>query len=154
MAKRHLLLACSARKLDTKKPVQAICLYNGVAYKVLNKYVKNGGEMPTVWIISAKYGLIKSNELIETYNKKMNYKIARAQITSNTRLLNEFAAVDRPTELGIFLGKVYRESIPKDLKAIQGLSNTKFVEMQHGSDGIGKMLHNLKCWLEKTPSSK
>ena len=58
---RLLILSCSQRKAPAKGRLPAIDRYDGPAFRVLRKYLREGpAEVPTVLILSAKYGLIES----------------------------------------------------------------------------------------------
>ena len=142
---RHLLLSCSDKKDLRPQPLPALQRYTGVAYKVLQRYIKEGGEQPVVWIISAKYGLIRSVDLVPHYDLKMTSAIAKTQREENIRLFERYLADRPPKELGVFLGEVYSGSIEPLEQILRG---TKIVRFK---GPIGKMLQQLKVWLNEVP---
>jgi hypothetical protein len=50
----------------------AINTYDGPHYQVLRRYLRTDGcDVPHIWIISAEYGLIRSDELIRPYDRRI-----------------------------------------------------------------------------------
>lgn len=69
-----LIISCGAEKIITTKPVQAKDLYTGLVFKtVWNKAITLDTD---VRILSAGYGLLKPNDMVVTYDRKINNKIA------------------------------------------------------------------------------
>lgn len=64
-----LILACSKKKLATTKPIPAKDLYQGAVFNYGQQYAAKKGW--DVYILSAKYGLIQQETLIEPYNDKL-----------------------------------------------------------------------------------
>ena len=70
---RLLIMSCSKSKRNDGG--KAINVYDGPAYKMLRKYNKRNKDID-VKIISAKYALIDKNDLIESYDYKMDQNIS------------------------------------------------------------------------------
>jgi len=83
-----LVISCSDKKNKSREPLPAIERYTGAWYGVINK-LKRGSMFPQnldIVIISAKYGLLMSNELIEYYDLTMIKE--RAQRLNSEILIN------------------------------------------------------------------
>jgi hypothetical protein len=65
--KQIALIGCSKQKLDYSAPAKE--LYQGSLFKAARKYVEAKGYE---WaILSAKYGLVDPNRIIEPYNQRL-----------------------------------------------------------------------------------
>lgn len=95
MKKRLIIISCSDKKNTQPGLLPAIQRYKGAWYGVINK-LNREGDLPEnldVFIISAKYGLINSEMLIENYEQKMDYKRARElnkPIISKLKIIQAF----------------------------------------------------------------
>jgi cytoplasmic iron level regulating protein YaaA (DUF328/UPF0246 family) len=79
-----ILLPPSEKKNATTKPSPAINVYTGVLYQALDwasltPAVKKRGASAVV-IISAKYGAVRPDQLIESYKKKIDNSVMRAPV--------------------------------------------------------------------------
>lgn len=79
-----ILLPPSEKKKATTKPTPAILVYTGVLYQALDwpslsTAAKKRG-LSSVVIISAKYGAVRPDQLIENYKVKINSKAMRAPV--------------------------------------------------------------------------
>ncbi len=85
---KPILITCGADKvnLEPGQRIQAWRLYQGGYFKIMldtaRKYSNN------IWILSAGYGLIPANAMIETYDIKMNARIAKFMFTGNHAVYN------------------------------------------------------------------
>lgn len=73
-----ILLPPSEKKVATTRPMPAMSVYTGVLYQALewsslSAAAKKRGE-GSVAIISAKYGLVRPSDRIESYKEKINNK--------------------------------------------------------------------------------
>ena len=139
---KYLILSCSNKKTAHNTPVKAIELYNGVFFSVYKKAVRNDPDIESsikLLIVSAKYGLIESTDVISYYDKKMNLEIAHIQRQQNTLKLQALIDRETPESITVVMGKTYLESI--DFSAV-----SPPVHIINGEIGI--MLHGLKAWLE------
>ena len=68
-----LIISCSQRKIEFPEPLAAINRYDGPAYRTLRKLEREGRfpENLDIVIISAKYGLLHYEQLIENYDQRM-----------------------------------------------------------------------------------
>ena len=136
--RRLLIVSCSKTKQKLEN-APALEVYNGPVYKILRKNL-----MPNldILIISAKYGLIKQDQLISYYDLQMTENIAesfRSELTAN---LSKIIINNSYREIFIELGKTYQKSI--DFKKLE--FNNQNLILDTGT--IGRRLHNLKKWLE------
>lgn len=140
---RLLIIACSARKTQTPTSVPAIDRYDGPAFRVIRKYLReNSNRRIKVLILSAKFGLIESSQPIPYYDLRLD---AGQAATLRTVVLDRFRAAIGSSKyrfLGVCLGRDYRNAfdgfealVPKGTKvtAISG--------------GLGQRLTNLRTWL-------
>ena len=80
-----ILLPPSEKKNATTKPTPAISVYTGVLYQALDwpslsTAAKKRGTGSVV-IISAKYGAVRPDQLIESYKEKIDNKAMRAPVS-------------------------------------------------------------------------
>jgi len=138
-----VILPCSKlkNKLDN---VPAIDLYNGQFYKLIRKFVIPNLD---IIIISAKYGLIKSNTIISYYDQKMSKKRASELSISIKPKLEEVLSEKYYDAIFVNLGKIYEISL-KDSEKI--LKNYNVIR---ANGQIGERLHQLKHWLLNISSS-
>src|ERR1700693_6189826 len=79
MMNRLLIVACSKRKKPTNKQMPAIERYDGPAFRVLRKFLREQqGPVPRVLILSGKYGLIDAVTPIRDYDFRMTPATADA----------------------------------------------------------------------------
>jgi cytoplasmic iron level regulating protein YaaA (DUF328/UPF0246 family) len=125
------LIACSNKKLD--RPAQASELYQGQAFKFAMRVAERAGA--EVIILSASYGILFPEEVIEPYNHALcnMTKAGRAKWARQTRdLLKTVNAYDR--EITVLAGALYAS-------AVEGFPN---VRLPLKGLGIGQQLQTLK----------
>ena len=81
-----ILLPPSEKKSQTVRPTLAMSVYTGVLYQALDwsslsPAAKRRGDAALV-IISAKYGAVRPNNLIENYKAKINSKAMAPQVAA------------------------------------------------------------------------
>jgi hypothetical protein len=138
-----LLLGCSQRKKLHEGLLPAIKRYDGPAFRLLRRYLRQEATLSIdVKILSAEYGLISDSYLLPYYDRHITKEQAKRLhywvIRDFTTVLNS-----KPyTNLLICLGKDYLELI-HNYEAIipDGLS------VQVATGGIGKKLSVLYNWL-------
>jgi len=143
--KRHLLIiSCSDKKDHREGLIPAIQRYTGAWYGVMNK-LKREGRFPEnldMLIISAKYGLIPPDELIENYDRRMDVSRARELNDSVVGKLMQILENAKYESILINLGRDY-------IEAIQGFEevvpDSIKVSMLMGS--IGARKSGLKKWI-------
>jgi len=140
--KRHLLIiSCSDKKDNREGLIPAIQRYTGAWYGVMNK-LKREGRFPEnldTLIISAKYGLILSEELIENYDRRMDISRARELNDSVVGKLKQILENAAYESILINLGRDYMEAIKKFEEVVP---DSIKVSMLMGS--IGKRKSRLK----------
>ena len=138
MISRHLLiLPCSKRKKKVEN-ISALELYDGPFYRILKNY--NYHKIDII-IISAKYGLIKSNESISYYDQRMTKERAK-DIAGETRSrLEVVLSNNKYKSIFINLGKTYMLALDDSQDMLERY-NAYYVRGR-----IGERLHQLKSWL-------
>ena len=81
-----ILLPPSEKKVETSKPTPAMAVYSGVLYQALDwpslsTAAKKRGEA-CIAIISAKYGVVRPLDRIESYKEKINNKVMLAAVAA------------------------------------------------------------------------
>lgn len=138
MKKDYLaILPCSKRKKDLGSG-PAVEVYDGPFYQILRKYPVNNLD---VLIISAKYGLISSHDMISNYDLKMTKEIASRLAGPISEGLTEKIAANQYKEIFINLGQIYMLALG-DIDQI-----LKKNECLIASGQIGERMHQLKEWL-------
>ena len=68
--KQNIIISCGAKKLEGSH--KAIDLYTGSYFKANSEWALSITDVNHIFILSAKYGLIRANDVIETYEQKLN----------------------------------------------------------------------------------
>ena len=136
--KNLLILPCSKQKKQLDK-VTALDLYDGPFYRVAKKFNLQNID---ILIVSAKYGLIRSNELISYYDQQMTIERVR-EISADTRQkLRVILNNNNYNEIFINLGKTYMLVLDDCRVMLEGYS------ILWANGRIGERLHQLKQWLQ------
>lgn len=146
MSEYLLILSCSNQKVRNNGLIPAIDLYNGVNYKVIHK-LKKENKLPNnldIIIISAKYGFLKSNDLIEYYDQPMTKERALKLRLKILKELKKNLKGKIYAEIFINLGKTY-------LLAIKGFEEfmSKQTRIIYAEGKIGQKVKEMKNWLLK-----
>jgi len=136
-----LIISCSQRKVDIPNPAPAIELYDGSIFRIIKKMYRER-RLPKnmhVLIISAKYGLLGSHDLIEKYDQKMTEDRAKELKHDIEKKLDKFLSDNEFKEIFVSMGKNYCLSIEDfDFK----------VPIEYASGRIGEKLSKTKRWIE------
>lgn len=134
--KALLILSCSATKRPDAGGLPAIDRYDGPAYRVLRKALRERaglGAALTVRILSAEYGLVTDTTEIPDYNRRMTAERAAELYLSVQHAINDLRPL--PPLRFVSLGAAYRPALPPIVGAT----------LAHG--GIGERLGQLRAWL-------
>ena len=93
-----ILLPPSEKKLETSKPTPALSVYTGVLYQALDwaslsPAAKKRGEA-SVAIISAKYGVVRPSDRIESYKEKIDNKKMKVVVAAKLNPIKTPLIVD------------------------------------------------------------
>lgn len=138
--KHLLLISCSKRKSKEGWRIPAIERYDGPVFQCLRKMMREGiyPINTSCLIISAKYGLITTQDLIETYNEKMSpIRAIKLQTEVQYRLSRHIT--NQTEQIFINLGKDY-------MLTLEGF-NWKTYYTLEASGGIGMRTSQMKHWL-------
>lgn len=140
---RLLILSCSQKKKETSNLLPALNRYDGPAFQITRKYLNADPKANlSVYVLSAEYGLISSDTLIPSYDRKLTLKRAdelkptiEKEIISITKSANYHEGL-------ICLGKLYQHAAGDALTSLQSNRQIKLVD---GS--IGRQNSILYHWL-------
>ena len=148
---RLLILSCSQKKRPTKDLLPALKRYDGPAFRVLNKFQRKNSfseKLPDVYIMSAKYGLIPSNEPIPYYDQKINSQRVLELQKPTLKKLDQLQTDNKYIESFLCMSKNY-------LKVLDGYDSLTSVNhnviVSEGS--MGCKLAELRHWLYQGESS-
>ncbi len=145
--RRLLLLSCSRRKCRTRKPLPAIERYDGPAFRVLRRYLRqHPSTRPDVLILSAKWGLIPGDTLLTIYNRELTVSRARELRSVITIRLREILESRCYTELFISMSDEYSKVIVE-----QNLFIDTGITIYNARGGRGRKLSELYDWLHGSP---
>ena len=137
--KNYLLILPCSKKKKRVSISRAIELYNGPFYQIIRK---NYQEKIDIFIISAKYGLINSNDFISFYDQMMTTERAK-ELSGIVKMdLENILRIKDYDEIFINLGKTYMITL-EDSKNLLDNYNVSW-----GYGQIGERLHQLKKWLQ------
>lgn len=141
-----LIVGCSQRKRATSVRLPAIERYDGVNYRVLRKAKREGywSEDLQVLIISAKYGLLKPDFLIENYDQRMTREQALELQPKVSASLDACLSQKQYREVFVNLGKAYLIALAQS-EQLGCLNGTVY----YSTGGIGKKMSQMKSWLHR-----
>jgi hypothetical protein len=147
-----LIVTCSQRKRSNSELLPVLERYDGTFFRILRKARREGywPDNLDVLIISAKYGLLELNTVIEKYDLRMTMVQAKQLKPVVAPLLNKRVTVLTYTEIFLNVGKTYYEAIEGWNTALP--HDTTVI---YASGGIGQRAQQMRHWLiEKTTSKK
>lgn len=143
MKKSLLIISCSGAKDKAPRTLPALIRYKGPFYPTLHKAIREGylPEKLDILIISAKYGLLKSDDPIEYYDQKMDATRANELRPRIQAELTAFLNGKDYDQLFNGLWEVYN-------KTLDGFDLEKHCEyMVPVETNRGKKMAQLKAWI-------
>lgn len=141
-AARLLVLACSVRKRSEPGLLPAIVRYDGPAFRLYRRYLRDGRNGSVrAYILSAEYGLIPESELIPSYNRRMTPTRA---LELRPAAAERLAAAQRQAGAGdlfFCLGRSYAAALP-------------VTNAQRATGSLGAQLAQLHDWLWGHPPAQ
>ena len=140
-----LILSCSDRKVKGTIPMPALERYDGVNYRVIKK-LKRDGKFPKdldIVIISARYGFLEPDDLIEYYDQNMTEERALELRPDVLASLEEFLKDRNYEEIFVNLGKTYLLALNGFKKFLSDKTKVIYAE-----GGIGQKMKKMEEWLE------
>ena len=142
---RLLVLACSDKKRPDAGLLPAIERYDGPAFRVLRKFVReNGSDELRVLILSAKFGLIDAKKRIPNYDQRLTPSQAKWLRKPTLRRLRFIVRSQQPHSLALSVGRLYAG-------ALEGFDSDlpRLVVARVLRGGLGPRLTALKQWLHE-----
>ena len=140
---RLLVLACSKRKVAAAELLPALDCYDGPAFRVLRKYLReHEREALSILVLSAKYGLIPADQPIVPYDCRLTRASARALKPQVLKAAYSALRMKKWRSVGICVGKDYQI-------ALEGISELipDGVRVDVIAGGQGQRLTALRKWL-------
>jgi len=144
MKKYLLVISCSDKKNKSAGFLPAINRYTGAWYEVIGK-LRREKRLPrslNIVIISARYGFLKSNDLIEYYDLKMT--VERAE-KLNPKILESFKSLVRHNHYDSIFINLGNDYIP----AIEGLEHIipQETKLYFAKGRVGERKSQMKEWI-------
>lgn len=142
MSSYLLIVGCSSSKNTSPLPMKALDRYEGTNFKVIKKFNREKG-LPTnvdIVIISAQYGLITQDAVIEPYDLRMTRKQAEILHAEVMTSLKDLISKKVYKEIFVILGKDY-------MPAIEGIERIAPCPVLYARGRIGEKMAALKKWL-------
>ncbi|MGK7933439.1 MAG: DUF6884 domain-containing protein [Microcystaceae cyanobacterium] len=142
-----LIIACSHKKDPQSELLPAIERYDGPTFRLLRRFLsQNPSFSLDIYILSAKYGLIHSSELIPFYDEKMTKKRSLELQPEVNEKLKDIVNNSSDKKVYFCLGKVY-------FAVIDGYSRymDNDIEIDIATGSIGNKLFKLHTWLYGKP---
>ena len=149
--KRCLILSCTQTKRDDEAKLPALDRYDGPTFRVVRKFLREADRdllNVDIHILSARYGLIEADKVIEDYDQRMTAARASKLRSGVLEKLGRILA-RRYDEVFLVLGRTY-------MKALEGYDSL----VPDGTEVIvsrapaGKRLTELKRWLYRLSESE
>lgn len=141
---RLLVIACSAQKKKDAGLLPALVRYDGPAFHVLRKYLRQASKAPTVLILSAKYGLLDADQPIADYDRRITTESAEAIRADVLHVLGERLRQQRYDEVAFCVGHDYQRTVEGYEALITAGTKVTFIP-----GGQGTRLRNLRTWLRR-----
>lgn len=146
---RTLILSCSQSKKFDKADLSAIQRYDGPSFRLLRRYLNQTNENLEIYILSAKFGLIRHQTSIPYYEQKLrNSEIEKLKENISKQKQNFFSETCERKSFFINLGKNYLQVFECVLEELIKNSNAAFA-----SGSSGKRLAEMYDWLYGEKSS-
>ncbi|MBU6996683.1 MAG: hypothetical protein HXS41_07950 [Theionarchaea archaeon] len=144
MSSYLLVVGCSDRKNTSPFPMKALDRYEGVNFKVIKKFNREKGfpDNMDIAIVSARYGLITSDEYIDLYDIRMTRKRAAVLHPEIMDDLKDLISGKTYKEVFVVLGKEY-------MRAIEGIELIAPCPVVYARGRIGEKMAALKKWLNR-----
>ncbi len=144
---RTLILSCSQSKKIDEADLPAIQRYDGPAFRLLRRYLNRSDEDLEIYILSAKFGLIRHQTSIPYYELKLRSdRIEELKVHISKQ--NFFSETHERKPFFINLGKTYLQVFEPVFEGLVKNSNTTFA-----SGSSGKRLAEMYDWLYGKKSS-
>lgn len=139
-----LIIGCSQKKNPSPYPMKALDRYEGVNFSVLKKFKRERALPKTldIVIISAQYGFLTVNDLIDNYDMRMTKKRAHTLQPHIFQQLKKFVSHKNYQEIFINLGKEY-------LPAVEGIETLVECPVVYAGGRIGEKMAAMKLWLTR-----
>lgn len=141
MTRSLLIIACSHRKVAGLAAGAAWDVYDGVVYRVLKKRLGPRNNWP-VWldllIVSAKYGVIRPDRRIQSYDQTLPVRDRQGRWAG---VLRRLVAGDDYRFIHVNLGRAYQAAIGD----VAGLFPE--AEVMAASGGIGQRAAQTAAWV-------
>lgn len=142
--KQLLILSCAKHKRQDPGLLPAVDRYDGPAFRLLRRFREHGLELPDVFILSARYGLIHYEEPIPDYDQRMTLQRAqelRPQVSETLQLFFKRSSDGKKVNLRILfcMSKLYFEALKSNVPT--------GILCEHAEGSTGKKLSKLKQWL-------
>lgn len=135
MSRYLLILSCGRTKCCCPDPLPAIDRYIGGYYKTIHKLMRDG-QFPDnmdMLILSAKYGLIQPETLIENYDQEMSKPRACELQDEVGRALDQHLGTINYAEIFVNLGKKYMIAVERSNQLKQQRAKIKHARGRNGS---------------------
>ena len=143
MKRSLLIISCSGAKDETPGLLPAVMRYKGPLYPTLHKAIREN-RFPNnldILIVSAKYGLLKSDESIGCYDQEINDERARELRPNVQKKLEAFLDGKDYDQLFNGLWQAYN-------KTLEGFDLEKhFTHVIPVENNRGKKMRQLKTWI-------
>lgn len=106
------LISCGVKKRTNTTTAQS--MYTGNYFAMQKKYANTFGD--DFYILSAKYGLLNKNDVIEPYEHKL--KPSESKEWAKKVVADIAANISTDNDIAILCGKVYRKDIVAPLKEL------------------------------------
>ncbi|MEA5560724.1 helicase HerA-like domain-containing protein [Planktothrix agardhii] len=125
-----LIINCSKSKYSQLEFLPAIERYNGVAFRVVRKFLQEQTtDYLDIFILSAKFGLIPAYQLIPNYDQKYesnpNKSVAGVTVSDNLALSTPDMPEEHSTDIyRLIEADLIEEIIGKEIRSPQNLPNS------------------------------
>jgi len=148
---RLLILSCSRRKHIKSDFLPAIQRYDGPAFRIIRRFLQQQlSQPPEIYILSAKFGLIGSNQSIPYYDQRMTPQRAKELQPSVLSNLRTILSERSYQKICICMGKNYMQALDGYERLLHSELSLRII-----AGPLGKQSSGLYDWLyEKPPTQR
>jgi hypothetical protein len=142
-----LILSCSRSKRPGSDPLPAVERYDGPAFRVLRRYLREADTSPpAVRIISAEFGLLAPQDRVGLYDRRMTPQRAEELEPAVRAAFQPFVQTIRFDDLMVVASDIYVAAMTNCWPMLEAS-----VTVHVPSGSIGRRVSQLRDWLYGEP---
>ena len=140
--RRLVIVSASQRRVPDPGPIPAIERFDGVYFRVLRKYLREGKlKSVDILVVSDRYGVLQANDLVPLHHRSDKIRATEDARTSNLTKLREKLKKTSYSEIYVVCGQDFQAFI----RGFEEFTNSPVTYCQ--GRGLGCKARSLKDWI-------